>query len=92
MAFDDFDFEIIGEGGITMYELLESLESDGQIEKVHGLAYRDNGSLKYTPVREYIEDLDILPFPAYHLIKDISLYTPPPSNYRALPVINSTYA
>ena len=38
--------------------------------------------------REDIHDLDILPFPAYHLIDDISVYAPPPNKYRTLPVVN----
>jgi radical SAM superfamily enzyme YgiQ (UPF0313 family) len=41
-----------------------------------------------TPPREFIDDLDSLPFPAYDLIPDIQLYTPPPCNYQTLPVIN----
>lgn len=35
-----------------------------------------------------ISDLDSIPFPAYDLVSDFSLYNPPPSNYKKIPVAN----
>ncbi|MFH1441758.1 MAG: radical SAM protein [Candidatus Omnitrophota bacterium] len=62
------DFGIIGEGEITLFELLETLQNNKDISKVKGLVYRDNGHMKFNPVRERITNLDKLPFPAYHLL------------------------
>jgi len=89
MSFDVFDFGVLREGEITLVELLKKLGNNQPIMNVKGIAYRNhNKKVVVNPPREYIEDLDILPFPAYDLIKDITHYTPPPSNYKTLPVIN----
>ena len=37
--------------------------------RVPGIAYLEQGRLQQTPAREYLKDLDQLPFPAYHLLK-----------------------
>ncbi|MBU2589328.1 MAG: B12-binding domain-containing radical SAM protein [Nanoarchaeota archaeon] len=88
MSFDLFDYGVLREGEITITELLNKLNKKESIKKIKGLAYREKGKLVVNPHREYIEDLDSLPFPAYEFVKDIKLYTPPPSNYKTLPVMN----
>ncbi len=89
LSFDAFDYGIIGEGELTALELLNALSNKRRIDTIRGLAYRDSmGKVVVTPRREFVADLDSLPFPAYDLIRDIRLYTPPPSNYRTLPVVN----
>ncbi|MBI5212493.1 MAG: cobalamin B12-binding domain-containing protein, partial [Nitrospirae bacterium] len=89
MSYYEFDYGVLREGEITLLELLKTLCDGGSIENVKGIAYRDDDcSLRVTSPREYISDLDILPFPAYDLVKDIMLHAPPPSNYKALPVVN----
>ncbi len=89
MASGFFDYGVLGEGEITLPELLKALNHGSGVENIHGLAFKtNNGMVTLTEKRAFIGDLDMLPFPAYHLIEDISLYTPPPSNYKTLPVIN----
>lgn len=89
MSFEDFNFGVIGEGEITLLELIGALSKGIPVNEVAGIAYRDNSKkVVATPKREFIDNLDMLPFPAYDLIPNISLYTPPPSNYKTLPVIN----
>jgi radical SAM superfamily enzyme YgiQ (UPF0313 family) len=89
LAFAAFDFGVIGEGEITFVELLNSLGSGGSVADVAGIAFRDtSGKVVRTTPREYIANLDILPFPAYDLVQDIGMYAPPPSNYKTLPVMN----
>lgn len=89
MGYDVFDYGVIGEGEITCLELLNAISNRSSLAQVKGIAFRDtNNQLIINPKREYISDLDTLPFPAYDLIPNISLYTPPPANYRTLPVIN----
>jgi len=56
------DIVVRGEGEDTIVELME--EED--LSKVKGIAYWD-GELKVTTDRPYIEDLDRLKFPAWHL-------------------------
>lgn len=64
----DFDWVILGEGELTMLELADALASGGDVSGVAGLAFLRDGSLSETPRRGLVEDLDSLPFPAYHLI------------------------
>lgn len=89
MQFDEFDYGVLHEGEYTLVELLESLNNRQDLLQIKGIVFRDdNGKIIRTQKRDYIKDLDSLPFPAFDLIDDISVYTPPPSNYKTLPVIN----
>ncbi|MBF0520605.1 MAG: cobalamin-dependent protein [Nitrospirae bacterium] len=89
MSFDAFDYGVVGEGEATVLELLNALYEGRPVADIKGIVYRDtNGKLLNTGRREYIQDLDTLPYPAFDLISDINLYKPPPSNYKTLPVVN----
>lgn len=63
------DVVVRGEGEYTLLELVEKIENGGDLRDVQGLAFHDesDGSLVLTPDRPVIEDLDELPFPAFHL-------------------------
>jgi anaerobic magnesium-protoporphyrin IX monomethyl ester cyclase len=61
------DVVVMGEGEITMEELLLALRdnSDSALAKVNGIAFLDeDGKLRQTPPRRQIEDLDSQPWPA----------------------------
>ncbi len=66
------DFVIIGEGEEAAPSLLEYLEGRHGIGAVSGIAYMENGEIR-TNKPQYIQDLDSLPFPAYHLV-DMKMY------------------
>ncbi len=57
------DFVVRGEGEITMKELVTKEDVSG----IYGLSYKDGGKIINNPDREFITDLDSLPFPARHL-------------------------
>ncbi|WP_432662683.1 radical SAM protein [Wukongibacter baidiensis] len=57
----------IGEGEITVVELLDALENRKSLHTVNGIAYLENGKLVKTPERELIENIDDIDFPAYDL-------------------------
>jgi len=61
------DYIVIGEGEVTMHELLRALEVRGDPKEVKGLAFRRDGQIVKTPQRPLLPDIDILPLPAYHL-------------------------
>ncbi|MBD3264115.1 MAG: radical SAM protein [Candidatus Omnitrophica bacterium] len=61
------DFCIVGEGEEAFYELVECFKEGREARDIKGVAYIKREELIYTE-REYIEDLDSLPFPAYELI------------------------
>ncbi len=64
----NIDLAVIGEGEDTFLELINKIESCDSIENIYGLAFIKNGGLKYNEKRAYIEDLDLIPFPAWDLI------------------------
>ena len=57
------DIVVRGEGELTMRELVMKGRADG----VCGVSFVENGEIVHNPSREFIEDLDSLPFPARHL-------------------------
>jgi anaerobic magnesium-protoporphyrin IX monomethyl ester cyclase len=69
-AFPAFDFGVVGEGEVSLFELLRGLESGRGVEEVPGLAYRRDGSVYANPRAPFIDDLDALPFPAWDLLPD----------------------
>ena len=62
------DYVVIGEGEVTMVELLASLSSNGEKASINGIAYRDEEKTVITDKNRTIADLDSLPLPAYHLV------------------------
>jgi len=79
-----FDYGVMGEGELTFPELARALGAGQKPEQVKGICYRENGALLFTPSREFIPDLDVLPFPARHLFKT-QLYSSIPHDVRYLP-------
>ncbi len=62
------DYVAVGEGEYTMAELTDALKGKRDPHLVPGLAYLDGGRPKLTRPRPYIENLDVLPKPARHLL------------------------
>lgn len=82
------DIAVLGEGEAALADLLDTFAKGGDLSAVEGIAFRKNGQVIVTPRRPYIGDIDDIPYPAYDLVPDMSLYNPPPANYKALPVAN----
>ena len=57
------DFVVRGEGEITMQELV----SREDLEDVNGISFKNGKKIIHNPDREFISDLNSLPFPARHL-------------------------
>jgi radical SAM superfamily enzyme YgiQ (UPF0313 family) len=62
------DYCVIGEGEITFKELLESIIKGEEPVNVRGIARNENGKIKINEPREFVKDLDILPYPAFDLV------------------------
>lgn len=74
---DNVDVIVKGEGEYTMLELADHfIKNKGDLSKIRGIAYRENGTLKTTPERPFIETPDDLPFPARRLFP-LPLYKVP---------------
>ncbi len=67
-----FDLAVVGEGEENILDVLDLLQGNRDREAVAGLAWREKGKVRVTPPRR-IENLDNLPFPAYHLV-DLERY------------------
>lgn len=70
------DFMVVGEGESTVVELVGLLENrKNDFSAVKGICYRDKKKVILNPAREFIQDLDTIPYPAYHLLP-IRKYAP----------------
>jgi len=68
------DFTIIGEGEITLKELITSIEKgENDFKKIDGLAFKENAEVIRTSPRQIVKELDSFPMPAWDLV-DISSY------------------
>ena len=67
-TFTELDAAVIGEGEETLVELLRAVEGARDFDTVSGIVYRAGSKILTTPKREWIKDLDALPFPARHLL------------------------
>ncbi len=65
LANKNVDIVAIGEGENTALDLLEMFDN---LDNVKGIYYKKNGSVIKTGAREFIQNLDVLPFPARDLL------------------------
>ena len=67
------DYVLLGEGEITLKELVFKLGNNEQIDLLKGIVYKNDLDYMINPKREVLKDLDELPMPAWDLI-DINAY------------------
>ena len=70
---EDMDVGCIGEGEMTLTELVAVLLKNGvpvpdDLASINGIVYRNSGELRLTARREPVANLDDLPFPARDLL------------------------
>jgi anaerobic magnesium-protoporphyrin IX monomethyl ester cyclase len=84
------DFICVGEGEVTLTEFLRAVEKNEQdFSQILGLAYlNEKGDFIYTGDRPFIENLDTLPMPSYHLAKMEHPYVNLPSEGHRGLVVN----
>ncbi|MCX8124383.1 MAG: B12-binding domain-containing radical SAM protein [Spirochaetes bacterium] len=71
------DVIVRGEGELTFHQLLSHLYDKSTYPDIAGISYRDNdNTIVHNPNRDFIPDINILPYPARHLVEL--------SKYRAL--------
>ncbi|MCD4666611.1 B12-binding domain-containing radical SAM protein [archaeon] len=81
---EKIDYAVIGEGEITIIELLNAIEKNKVPSSIKGIGYRNKKSIKINQLREFITDLDIIPLPARKLLP-MKKYKPAPTYYNKLP-------
>ncbi len=67
------DAMVIGEGEVTAYEIIKMFDEVKAIaemawKEIDGIAYREEEGIKRTAPRQFIQDLDSIPFPARDLL------------------------
>lgn len=61
------DVAVIGEGEVTIVELLDALAHNRPLTEVEGVAFREAKNIVVNKKRSLIKDIDKIQFPAYHL-------------------------
>ncbi|MDD3053921.1 MAG: radical SAM protein [Endomicrobiia bacterium] len=56
------DYILLGEGDVTVCELVKILYRDGNINSCDGICYKDNDKIVFTKPRQMLKNLDNLPF------------------------------
>jgi len=62
------DYVVLGEGEETMKNLVHHLETGLPVDKIDGLGFKKKDEPIINPKTYFIENLDELPFPAWHLL------------------------
>lgn len=96
----EIDYCVIGEGEYTTLEIVkhvlnnennnnrenEKNKKKNLIRNIKGIAYNNGGKIVKTPARPLIQNLDELPFPAFHKV-NMKYYTKPnPQIIRGVPL------
>jgi radical SAM superfamily enzyme YgiQ (UPF0313 family) len=77
------DFIVRGEGELTFLDLVKGKD----LKSIRGISYKSEGKIYHNDNRPVIENLDSLPFPAYHLLP-MHKYYPALGGYKRLPAIS----
>lgn len=76
----DVDFIVVGEGEITIKELIKAIEKKSDLNNIKGICFKKNGKIIHTAERELIEDIDSIPIPAWDLFPQNIYMNNYPSN------------
>lgn len=87
MECENFDYGVLREGEETLVELLKAIFSNGtdsfNFTDIKGIVYRnEERQTQVSEPREYISNIDSLPYPDREALSDITLYRPPVGCYQ----------
>lgn len=69
--YPEIDVTVRGEGEETLAELVRNAEKKSAFPEIEGISYRNKEKVLHNPPRPLIENLEDLPYPGYHLVRDI---------------------
>jgi len=62
------DFVVLGEGELTLPELVRAIRAGTDYSQISGIAFLGQKGVEKTAPRDFIQELDTLSFPAWHLL------------------------
>lgn len=77
------DIVVIGEGEYTMLDIVKFVEGKKKLKDILGIAFRQDNKLVMNSPRPFNENLDELPYPAYHLVNMENYLNPKKIEYRS---------
>jgi len=70
-TFSEIDVIVRGEGEQTFTELVKNADKSSSFSRIKGISFRHNGKIIHNPDRQLIQNLEELPYPGYHFVKDV---------------------
>jgi anaerobic magnesium-protoporphyrin IX monomethyl ester cyclase len=70
-TYPEIDVIVRGEGEQTFAELAKSVDKKSDFTNIQGISFRHKGKIVQNPSRPLMENLEELPYPGYHLVKDV---------------------
>ena len=70
-TFPEINVIVRGEGEQTITELVRNATDKAAQAKTKGISFRHKGKVVHNPPRPLIENLETLPYPGYHLVKNV---------------------
>jgi anaerobic magnesium-protoporphyrin IX monomethyl ester cyclase len=70
-TYPEIDVIVRGEGEETLTELVRNSSKKSNLSKIRGISFKHNGKIIHNKTRPLIQDLNVLPYPGYHFVKDL---------------------
>ena len=88
--FTVIDGSILGDGEYSFLKVIQNIRDGIDFQQeVEGFAWRKNNENIINPKKGHLNDLDLLPFPAWNILRGFpEIYRPSFHSYRRLPVAN----
>ncbi len=68
--FPEIDVIVRGEGEQAFTELIRAHQSKTSFSNIQGISYTNNKAITHNSIRPLMENIEDLPFPGYHLVKE----------------------
>jgi anaerobic magnesium-protoporphyrin IX monomethyl ester cyclase len=69
-SYPEIDVIVRGEGERTLVEFVNAVKGSRSLADVRGISFRHNGEIFHNPDQQLIANLDELPMPGYHFVKE----------------------
>jgi len=70
-TFSEIDVIVRGEGEQTFTELVKNADKRSSFSSIKGISFRHKKKTLHNPDRQLIQNLEELPYPGYHFVKDV---------------------